>query len=129
MVPRTDGQLQSQREQTRAKILQAALSLFAREGYERTSVRMIAQEAGVAQSLLYNYFESKEALLHALFEQSMRDVYESFESLERPGDPRQRLEEYFRHSFEILRRNRDFWRLSYGVRMQPAVLAGLGDQM
>ena len=33
-----------------------------------------------------------------------------------------------RGAFTILRRNQDFWRLSYGLRMQPGVLAGLGKR-
>src|SRR5690606_16894588 len=103
--------------------------LFANHGYDRTSVRMIAREAGVAQGLLYNYFGSKEDLLVALFERSMRDVRESFQ-VDRAGlDPHAQLEAYLRGCFAILRRNLDFWRLSYRVRAQQAVLAGLDGRL
>ena len=34
-----------------------------------------------------------------------------------------------RGAFEILDANRDFWRMSYGVRMQPAVVKGLGRRL
>ena len=107
--------------------MEHALALFARHGYERTSVRMIAESAGIAQGLLYNYFESKEALLRAIFERSMGDVGESFARAERAPDPRDRIEQLVRGAFAILRENVDFWRLSYGVRMQAAVLEGLGE--
>ena len=53
------------------------------------------------------------------------DVRASF-ALADAAPPSERLERLVRGSFEILRRNMPFWRLSYGVRMQPAVLAGLG---
>ena len=78
--------------------------------------------------LLYNYFDGKQALLQALFEESMADVRQSF-ALADAVPPSERLEQLIRGSFEILRRNLTFWRLSYGVRMQPAVLAGLGPDL
>lgn len=127
MSPRTREQNEQIRAATRARILEHALALFSRHGYERTSVKMIAESAGVAQGLLYNYFEGKDALLRAIFEESMRDVRESFAVAEEAADPRERIERLVRGSFAILRRNQDFWRLSYGVRMQHAVLQGLGE--
>ena len=129
MSPRTAEQYQALREGSRARILQSAMALFARFGYERTTVRMIAQDAGVSQGLLYNYFESKEAVLRALFEQSMRDVQESFGPIEDAATPQEGLERLIRGSFEIVQRNLRFWKLSYGVRMQPAVLEGLGEDL
>ena len=90
---------------------------------------MIAPEEGVAQGPLYNYFDGKEDLLRALFVQSMRDVRESFASGEGGASPRRQLELLIRRSFEILQRNVEFWKLSYGVRMQPAVLEGLGEEL
>jgi hypothetical protein len=58
----------------------------------------------------------------------MVDVRESFARAD--AVPRsERLEQLIRGSFEILRGNLTFWRLSYGVRMQPAVLAGLGRDL
>ena len=128
-MPRTGEQLTALRREARGRLVRAALELFAREGYERTSVRAIAQAAGVAQGLLYNYFEGKEDLLRAVFEECMRDVRESFAAADAPGTPQERLERLIRESFEVVKRNEDFWRLSYSLRTQPAVLAGLGEQV
>lgn len=47
---------------TRDAILDAALELFAREGYDRTSVREIARQAGLSQAGLLHHFSSKEQL-------------------------------------------------------------------
>lgn len=47
---------------TRADILEAALDLFSELGYDRTSIRAIAQTAGVDPSLPRHYFPSKSAL-------------------------------------------------------------------
>lgn len=116
------------RDDSRARILRAALRLFARHGYDRTSIAMIASAAGISQGLLYNYFAGKKALLRAIFEASMRDVEESFALAEAAPSPAERMQQLVRGAFTILRRNQDFWRLSYGLRMQPGVVAGLGKR-
>lgn len=51
-----------------AEILGAALRVFARKGFHRTTVRDIAREAGLADGTIYNHFENKSALLLALLE-------------------------------------------------------------
>jgi len=117
------------RELSRRRILRAALRHFSAHGYAGTSIRMIARSAGISVGLLYNYFPTKADLLGALFEESMRDVQASFASADAAPTPAERIERLVRSSFEILDANRDFWRLSYGVRMQPAVLKGLGKRL
>ncbi|MGI9182101.1 MAG: TetR/AcrR family transcriptional regulator [Longimicrobiaceae bacterium] len=129
MAPRSEVLNQRMRGESRAKIVEHALRLFAEHGYDRTSVKMIAESAGIAQGLLYNYFESKEHLLREIFAQSMRDVHESVTEAEAADTPEERIERLVRASFQVLRRNQQFWRLSYGVRMQAPVLAALGDEV
>ena len=48
---------------TREKILQAAFDVLSREGYENTSIKQIAEQAGVAQGLVHYYFQSKQRLV------------------------------------------------------------------
>ncbi|MDK0521179.1 TetR/AcrR family transcriptional regulator [Streptomyces sp. ML-6] len=48
---------------TRRRLLEAARDLFAERGYEATTVRSIAERAGVNQALLFRYFGSKQGLL------------------------------------------------------------------
>jgi AcrR family transcriptional regulator len=48
---------------TREKILQAAFTVLSRQGYENTSIKEIAEEAGVAQGLVHYYFKSKQQLV------------------------------------------------------------------
>ncbi len=52
-------------DEKRQQILNAAAELFTREGYERTSLEQVAEEAGVSKQTIYNNFPSKEALLRA----------------------------------------------------------------
>jgi TetR/AcrR family fatty acid metabolism transcriptional regulator len=54
-------------EDKRRVILDAAVRVFARQGYEASPVGDIAREAGVAYGLVYHYFGSKDAVLEAVF--------------------------------------------------------------
>jgi AcrR family transcriptional regulator len=51
----------------RQRILEAAVRVFARQGYEASPVGDVAREAGVAYGLVYHYFGSKDAVLEAVF--------------------------------------------------------------
>ncbi len=56
----------------RIRILDAALKIFASRGFYNAKVSEVAKEAGVADGTIYLYFESKDALLIALFEDRMQ---------------------------------------------------------
>ncbi len=51
---------------TKAELLAAALRLFARHGYAGTSIRAIAREVGLSESVLYAHFGSKRAIFEAV---------------------------------------------------------------
>jgi AcrR family transcriptional regulator len=54
---------------TRAAVLQIALTLFTSKGYEATSMREIAEALGIKKASLYYHFAGKEEILRSLFEQ------------------------------------------------------------
>ncbi|MFI9818542.1 TetR/AcrR family transcriptional regulator [Saccharothrix variisporea] len=56
-------------EQTRALIVDTALRLFREHGYDRTTMRAIAKEAGVSVGNAYYYFPSKEHLVQGFYDQ------------------------------------------------------------
>ena len=53
---------------SREKILQAAFTVLSHKGYENTSIKDIAEEAGVAQGLVHYYYKSKQHLVLAVLE-------------------------------------------------------------
>ena len=57
---------------TRQRILQAAISLFASEGWQQTTTRGIAVAAGIATGTLFNYFPTKEAIAAALMADALK---------------------------------------------------------
>ena len=60
-------------EQTRAAIAEAALRMFREQGYEATTMRAIAKEAGVATGNAYYYFDSKEELIQEYYARNQSD--------------------------------------------------------
>jgi AcrR family transcriptional regulator len=63
--------------QTRRLLIEAARRRFASEGYAATTVRQIAEDAGVNVALISRYFESKEGLFEACLESAVRALSES----------------------------------------------------
>ncbi len=61
-------------EETRTRILEAALVLFRKRGFGSTTMRDIAKEAGVALGAAYYYFDSKDALVMAFYERAQREL-------------------------------------------------------
>jgi AcrR family transcriptional regulator len=59
--------LPSKGENTRKEILLAAYDLFVHQGYHGTSMRQIAEKAGIALGGIYNHYPSKEEIFHAVF--------------------------------------------------------------
>ncbi|HWZ00601.1 MAG TPA: TetR family transcriptional regulator [Edaphobacter sp.] len=57
-------------EETRTRILEAALAVFGERGFERSTMREIAGAAGVAVGAAYYYFDSKDAIVMAFYERS-----------------------------------------------------------
>lgn len=64
----------------KASILDAACTVFARDGYANSTVRMIANEAGTTVPTMYKYFPTKENILENLFDQSLEKMQENIES-------------------------------------------------
>jgi TetR/AcrR family fatty acid metabolism transcriptional regulator len=58
-----------ERVDKRARILEAAILVFARHGYHGARVSDIAREAGIAYGLVYHYFRNKEEILASVFEE------------------------------------------------------------
>lgn len=68
MPSKNDSPEPSKSEQTRALILETAMRLFRERGYDKTTMRAIAQEAGVSVGNAYYYFEGKEHLIQGFYD-------------------------------------------------------------
>ena len=91
----------------RCLILDAALRTFAKRGYSDTKVAEIATEAGVAEGTLYNYFQSKEELLLALFDEKWNIIINDIrKKINRLEDPNDKLKAIFTSIVTMFRKNR-----------------------
>jgi AcrR family transcriptional regulator len=61
-------------DETRSRILEAALAVFRERGFERATMREIATEAGVAVGAAYYYFDSKDAIVMAFYIRSQGEM-------------------------------------------------------
>ncbi len=59
---------------TRSRLRELALELFAEQGYEKTSLREIAERLGVTKAALYYYFKSKEDIVRSLVEDYVAEI-------------------------------------------------------
>jgi len=122
MTPRTNLQNLELREATRKKIMETAMDLFAMEGFHTTSVSKIATKAGISKGLMYNYFESKEELLHHIIFTNFDYILESFD-MNRDGVLTQKeLIHFINKAFTLFKSNYNFWKLYYTILTQPAVM-------
>jgi len=68
------GDDQERSHDTRSRLRLLALKLFAEQGYEKTSLREIAEQLGVTKAALYYYFKSKEDIVRSLVEDYVADM-------------------------------------------------------
>jgi TetR/AcrR family fatty acid metabolism transcriptional regulator len=91
----------------RSIILDAALKTFVKRGYPATKVAEIASEAGVAEGTLYNYFQSKEDLLLALFDEKWGEIIGEIKGkISRLDDPNKKLKAIFSVVVMMFKKNR-----------------------
>ncbi len=95
----------------RRQILDAAVRVFAHQGFHATRVSDIADEAGVAYGLVYHYFRSKDEVLNELFVERWSLLLAAIEEADRAGGPyRDRLAavasfivDSYRHDPELMK--------------------------
>jgi len=76
----------------RAQILTAAAECFRRKGYHGAGMAEISKTAGMSAGHIYNYFESKEAIIESIIEKDMEEMFSIFQKFEdHPGDVLQAL--------------------------------------
>lgn len=81
----------NRKEVTQARILDAALKLFARRGYDRTSANAIAAKAGVSHAAIFWHFGNKQSLFQAACAHMLRPFIDQLAKSLQQQDPRSRL--------------------------------------
>lgn len=88
-------------------IANAAIKVFARDGFHGARITRIAEEAGVATGSVYLYFKNKESILHHLFFEIWQRIRDQFMGVVSRADitPREKLEELVDRIFALFSRN------------------------
>jgi AcrR family transcriptional regulator len=98
-----DGRRQLQSQERRRRVLGAANRCFGRHGFRKTTVEMIAAEAGVSKALVFAFFRHKDALYDAVIEQTLLawTGFAEHQAARFRDQPDLELASMFRGSFEF----------------------------
>jgi TetR/AcrR family fatty acid metabolism transcriptional regulator len=90
------------------QILEAAVKVFARQGFHQSTVAQIAKEAGVADGTIYLYFKNKDDILVQFFSYRTKQVFESFRrEVDRAEASSDKLRNLVRRHLAEFQRDRD----------------------
>ena len=86
------SRMERKKEETKLKIITAAMKLFKKYGFDETTMELIANEADIAKGTLYNYFPVKEAILGDFIKRSFSEKNPArIEQLKKLPDMRTRM--------------------------------------
>ncbi|WLQ33255.1 TetR/AcrR family transcriptional regulator [Streptomyces castrisilvae] len=92
----------------RAELLATAAEVFAAQGYNATTVRRIADAAGMLAGSLYYHFDSKESMVDEILSTFLNELWEGYDVVLEAGlGPRETIEALVTESFREIDRHRD----------------------
>ncbi|MCK5731155.1 MAG: helix-turn-helix transcriptional regulator [Draconibacterium sp.] len=100
------------------KILQAALQLFAKEGFHATSTSKVAKLAGVSEGLIFRHFGNKEGLLHAILAEGENKLRNLFVDIVMESEPKQVIRKAIEMPSRIDVSDYDFWKLQFKLKWE-----------
>ncbi len=100
------------------KILQAALQLFAKEGYNATSTSKVAKAAGVSEGLIFRHFGNKEGLLEAVLGIGTDKLNKIIVDIVMEYDPWKVIRKAIELPVNINKDDFDFWKLQFKLKWE-----------
>ncbi len=127
-TPATKGRHTRRRERTRKRLVEAARTLFARQGVDSTRINEITEEADVGFGSFYNHFDGKEAIVEAVLAETIAAQGAAVDALTRDlDDPAEVVAVAHRHFVGLARTDRDWaWLLVRLDVSHNVTLAALG---
>ena len=96
---------------TKELILEKALKLFSEKGIKETTIRDIAKAVGITEGAIYRHFESKDQIVHELFETYSGDLYERLKRvIEKHEDNEKKFKEAVKVFLDFAFKNPDAFR-------------------
>ena len=102
------------------KIVNAALELFAEEGYKSTSTSKVAKRAGVSEGLIFRHFTNKEGLLQAIIQLGEDRAKDLFADIVLEPDPKELLKKYLELPIKVKNNKAalEFWKLQFKIKWE-----------
>jgi len=129
MSPRTKKQLDEIKKDKHGIILNAALIVFSENGYHSASISKIAKTAEISKGLIYNYFESKEALLNEIILSGLAKLTGFFNPNNDGFLTEDEFDLFLNSLTKIIKENISYWKLYYSVILQHSVLELLKEKI
>ena len=117
-----------QKEELKAKILEAARALFIDRGFEETSIRNIAERIEYSPTTIYLYFKDKDDIFYALHREGFVLLNQYFRSLQEVADPFERLKAIQRAYVRFALENREYYDLMFISRSPMSALEDSDDE-
>ncbi len=130
MSPRSKEQVEEIRRESSQQIMDAALHLFAHNGFHNTSISQIAKEVGISKGLIYNYFASKDDLLQSIVEKALKsgnNVIQRYDPNEK--DQRNHLGNTIDVLFRLVEKKPTYWKLIMALSLQDEIMSKISDQV
>ena len=121
-MPRTPEQYEEIRNEKKKVILDAAMKLFACNGYASTSISSIADKANISKGLMYNYFKSKEELLTKILQTFIDEIAEMMDVNHDNMLSKEEAFQFLDKYFELLMTRTEEAKLFAQLTVQPEVL-------
>jgi AcrR family transcriptional regulator len=102
-----------EKQEMRARILEAAKTLFLEDGYASVSIRRIADAIEYSPSTIYLYFKDKDDILFALHNIAFKQLFRRQKGNAEIEDPRLRLEAFLSTYLEFALDNREYYDLMF----------------
>lgn len=99
-------------------IIQAALQLFAKEGYHATSTSKVAKAAGVSEGLIFRHFRNKEGLLQAILTQGEEKFKMLFFDVVMETEPKEVIRKAITMMQKVDVADYDFWKLQFKLKWE-----------
>jgi AcrR family transcriptional regulator len=122
MAPRSSKQFEEIRQTRKEALVNAAMELFASNGFGGTSISNIAKKAGVSKGLVYNYFENKEALVKEIVMEGIQEIMKEMDFNFSQNMTRELMIDMLDKNLNLIKNNSDYWKLYIAVIAQPAVI-------
>ena len=106
------GVREAKKAQTLRSIMDAAIKLFSKKGFEKTSVDELARAAGVGKGTIYGYFKTKSEIFLAFCEEELDYAFADLAKKRDPDAPLiDQLHTLFMGQFRYVTKDRDFGRI------------------